>query len=224
MRYLEFLQYNCILLILLLQWNVCIFLILSSIWTSRCSSLFLGVWIRMRGSFGLNWLLLSAIESPEFFVSHTTVRSSDICKCCLFSGSFHVFLTATRLNRYGWYIAKESRHTTCTVRWPVNWVAILLNELFNVHEATSNSDDDLIVLNLDKHSFHSIFVNTFALSFKPHYAESDLHRETIDLLTELPVHWVISYRMVNELIAHSNDALKPFNFLGFIINHREQLI
>ena len=87
------------------------------------------------------------------------------------------------------------------------YLGILLDELINVHEATTNSDHDLVALfDLDEHSFLPKLVNTFGLP-----EEHNIHFFSlwipVDELTQCLINFITFMSNINSLM-----PFKPLYF------------
>ena len=66
-------------------------------------------------------------------------------------------------------------------------IAVLLYELLNRQIASTNSDNDLVLLYLHEHPLLAILVDSFSFSFKFHIVPH-LHWSSVDVLSKSSVH------------------------------------
>ena len=92
-------------------------------------------------------------------------------------------------------------------------ISILINKVIDMHETTTNSDEDLIsFFDFNVNSFLAELINTFGLS-----EEHDLHfipfRIPINIISKSFINWVIFLSNINCLI-----LFKHFNYVHELLN------
>ncbi len=92
-------------------------------------------------------------------------------------------------------------------------VAILLNELIYCQVAATDTDYYLVFFNLHKDSLLSILVDTFGLTFKPHFV-SQIVGHVVDKQSKFLIKWVVLDRVVYEcILGHICVVLELHDYL-----------
>jgi len=103
-------------------------------------------------------------------------------------------------------------------RLRVHGVTVLVHELVDVHETSSHTDDDALILELDKSTLAAETVNTITLTLQPHQMDAHLQRGGVYVLSKFSVNQVLVEGVVNQLVTSSNEDGEALQLLVLGIN------